>query len=87
MLFPIFTLSWRVNNCVSRQRKGINKKNETAKIQFSLLLSESTDDNNQYNFFSKSVIETVKNKLISFHKEDNLVLIAVYSFSRRDGQL
>ena len=32
ILFPICTLSWRVNN-VSRQRRGINRRNESTIIQ------------------------------------------------------
>ena len=33
VLFPICTLTWRVNNCVSRQGKGINRKNESTRAQ------------------------------------------------------
>ena len=29
VLFPICTLNWRVGNCVSRQGKGINRRNES----------------------------------------------------------
>ena len=28
LLFPFCTLNWRVNNCVCRQGKGKNKRNE-----------------------------------------------------------
>ena len=30
ILFPICTLNWHVNNYVSRQGKGINRRNESA---------------------------------------------------------
>ena len=29
VVFPICTLTWRVNNYVSRQGKGINRRNES----------------------------------------------------------
>ena len=32
VLFPFCTLNWRVNNYVSRQRKGINRRNERTNI-------------------------------------------------------
>ena len=32
VLFPIFTLIWRVNNYVSRQGKGINRRNKSTII-------------------------------------------------------
>ena len=32
VLFPTCTLKWRVNNCVSRQGKGINRRNEGTNI-------------------------------------------------------
>ena len=31
ILFPVCTLTWRVNNSVSHQGKGINCKNESTK--------------------------------------------------------
>ena len=36
-LFPISTLNWCVNNCVSRQRKGINGRNESTTINKKLV--------------------------------------------------
>ena len=33
VLFPICTLIWRVNNYVSRQGEGINRRNESTKTQ------------------------------------------------------
>ena len=47
VLFPICTLTWRVNNNVSRQGKGTNRRNETTKTEVLLLIC-STDDNTQY---------------------------------------
>ena len=32
LLFSISTLTWRVNNYVSRQEKGINRRNESTNI-------------------------------------------------------
>ena len=32
VLFPIFTLNWRLNNHVSRQGKRINRRNESTSI-------------------------------------------------------
>ena len=32
LFFPICTLNWRVNNYVSRQGKGIDRRNESTKI-------------------------------------------------------
>ena len=37
VLFPICTLTWRVNNYVSRQGKGINRRNESTKTEGLLL--------------------------------------------------
>ena len=42
VFFPICTLTWRVNIYVSRQGKGINKRNEITKRQ-----KNYTDDINQ----------------------------------------
>ena len=47
VLFPICNLTWRVNNYVSRQGVGINRRNESTKTQVFLLFG-STDDNTQY---------------------------------------
>ena len=47
VLLPICTLTWRVNNYVSRQGEGINRRNESTKTQ-DLLLFSSTDDNIQF---------------------------------------
>ena len=32
VLFPIYTMNWRVNTYVSRQGKGLNKRNESTVI-------------------------------------------------------
>ena len=32
VIFPFLTLNWRVNNYVSRQGKGINRRNESTII-------------------------------------------------------
>ena len=32
MLYPVCTLTWRVNNCVSRQGKGIKRTNESSTV-------------------------------------------------------
>ena len=45
--FPFCTLTWRVNNYVSRQGEGINRRNESTKTE-GLLLFRSTDDIIQY---------------------------------------
>ena len=50
VLFPICTLTWRVNKYVSRQGEGINRRNESTK-NTSLLTFSSTDDNIQYFWF------------------------------------
>ena len=34
VFFPICTLNWRVNNCVSHQGKGINRRNESTIVFF-----------------------------------------------------
>ena len=47
VLFPICTLTWRVNKYVSRQGEGIKRRNESAK-KTSLLLFCTTNDNTQY---------------------------------------
>ena len=50
VFFRICTLTWRVNNYVSRQGKDINRRNESAKTQLLFIFFESTDDKTQYNF-------------------------------------
>ena len=50
VLFAICTLTWRVNNYVSRQGEGINRRNESTKTQ-GLVLFWSTDDIIQYCYF------------------------------------
>ena len=47
VLFPIWTLTWRVNICVSRQGKGVNGRNEITDLELFLSLC-STDDIYQY---------------------------------------
>ena len=51
VLFLICTLTWRVDNYVSRQGKSINRKNE------------STDD---YNFYYYSVVLTILTSIVTF---------------------
>ena len=50
VIFPICTLTWHVNNYVSRQGKGINRRIESTDLEFLHSLC-STDDNNQYYYF------------------------------------
>ena len=47
VLFPICTLTWRVNNYVSRQNKG-KKKRKRSKKRPMFLLFCNIDDNTQY---------------------------------------
>ena len=37
VLFPFFRLTWRVNNYVSGQGKGIKRKNEGTDLEFSII--------------------------------------------------
>ena len=46
-LFPVCTLTWRVNKDVSRQGEGIDRRNESTKTKM-LLLLWSADDIIQY---------------------------------------
>ena len=47
VFFPICTLTWRVNNYVSRQGEGINRRNESSKTE-GWFLFWSTDDIIEY---------------------------------------
>ena len=38
VFFPICTLTWRVNNYIYRQRKGINSRNESTKLRTFVLM-------------------------------------------------
>ena len=37
LIFPICTLTWRVNLYVSRQGKGITRRNESTDLDFSVI--------------------------------------------------
>ena len=57
VLFPVFTLTRRVKNYVSRHTKVWMREIKYQKTQF----FASTDDNNQYNFvFSRHVLKLLK---------------------------
>ena len=50
VLFPNCTLTWRVNNYVSRQGKGMNRRKESTDGEPFLTLCR-TNDINQYCYF------------------------------------
>ena len=79
VLFPIFTLTWRADNYVSRQGKGLNRKNEKTKDKLG-----STDDINHSNFVFLTIFTVTVFKLISFIKKSS-VFTAVSYFPVENG--
>ena len=55
--FPSFTLTWRVNNYVSRQRKGINWRNERNLLEnkIPIFVNQLTVDNWETSFLPERV--------------------------------
>ena len=45
VIFPICTLTWRLNNYVSRRGKGIYSRNESTVIIFSIIVKDCTSLN------------------------------------------
>ena len=58
VLFPIFTLTWRVNSYASRQGKGINERNQSIKTQLLLILL--TIIFSWFSLFPTTIIITVR---------------------------
>ena len=74
VLFPICTFTWRMNCYVSRQVKGISRRNESTTHNFCCLSNYKNNQSFYFVFYNFLQVGFSNENIFSFHRRQSFFL-------------